>query len=82
EKYIGYFKNGNYHGYGKMITVDGDYYEGEFKNDKFDGNGYIRYKDGYLYVGKFKDGKRNGEGTLYKKMYDGVWENDIRNKVD
>ncbi len=80
EKYLGQFKDGQYHGQGKRLTAEGDFYEGEFKEDLYDGNGTIRYKDGLLYVGKFKKGKRHGAGTLYKKMYDGVWDKDVRKK--
>tara|TARA_Y100000590_G_C15733553_1_gene1017853 strand:+ start:1931 stop:2797 length:867 start_codon:yes stop_codon:yes gene_type:complete len=41
HKYVGEFKDGNYHGQGTMTWADGHEYEGEFKDGEMDGKGTI-----------------------------------------
>ena len=70
NKYVGEWKNGNFHGQGTYIFSDGNKYIGEFKDNKFDGQGIYYYLantsfKGDKYVGSFKDGLRNGQGTYY-----------------
>ncbi len=62
-KYVGQFKNGNWHGQGTYTDKSrGRKYVGQFKNGRKHGQG--TYTDKYRkYVGEFKDGGITGQGT-------------------
>ena len=62
--YSGNFKNGLYHGRGRLEFIDGSIYEGEFENNKMQGYGKIFFKDGSIYQGNFKNNLRHGTGIL------------------
>ena len=62
--YSGSFKNGLYHGRGRLEFIDGSIYEGEFENNKMQGYGKIFFKDGSIYQGNFKNNLRHGTGIL------------------
>jgi len=75
--YIGQFKNGVFHGHGRLIFPDGRRYEGEFREGRIEGYGEMSLAVGG-YKGEWKDGKFHGQGTLTR--YDGSkligrWEN-------
>ena len=62
KSYSGDYKNGLYHGKGRLEFKDGNVYEGQFENNKMHGFGKIFFKDGSIYQGNFKNNLRDGEG--------------------
>lgn len=62
-KYLGYFKNDKFHGYGILIKEDGYIYQGEFRNGKPSGYG-IENTDKYNYKGFFMNSKFQGYGEV------------------
>ena len=73
NKYIGYWKNNKYHGKGRLISINGDYYEGDFVNGNIEGTGtFYNSKEKYTYVGGFLENKFNGIGEIiYQNTCDG-----------
>ncbi len=67
KSYSGDFKNGHYHGKGRLEFTDGSVYEGQFENNKMHGYGKIFYKDGSIYQGNFKNNLRDGTGKVRSK---------------
>lgn len=61
-KYIGHFKDGEYHGKGILTAPDGNIYEGQFKNGKRHGQGKHISPDRGKYIGQWKDDKAHGFG--------------------
>lgn len=57
EIYIGTFKNGERHGFGKYTFSDGKKYEGFFKNGLKHGHGKIIHKNGKIIYVEYKDNK-------------------------
>ena len=64
DKYIGFFKNGNFNGQGTYTWTSGQKYVGGWKDDKRSGQGTHTWPSGQKYVGGWKDGEQNGQGTL------------------
>lgn len=61
--FVGDFKDGRYHGQGKITYGDTSSYEGEFVDGAFTGHGkYVT--NGNEYVGDFKEGRYHGKGKL------------------
>ena len=54
-KYVGEFKDDQYHGQGTYTGIDGSQYIGEFKYDKFEGLGKFTYANGSVKEGIWKD---------------------------
>jgi hypothetical protein len=82
DKYVGEFKDGNYHGQGTNTFASGNKYVGEYKNGNYHGQGTYTFADGENYVGEWKDGKRNGQGTntfADGENYVGEWKDGKRN---
>ena len=77
--YEGDFKDGAYHGKGKMTDMmNGHVYEGDLKNNKIHGKGKMTTTNGVVYEGDFKDGKAHGKGKkTYANgdVYEGDWKN-------
>ncbi|MAZ79713.1 MAG: hypothetical protein CMD72_03105 [Gammaproteobacteria bacterium] len=72
--YEGEYKNGKYHGYGRLRTDDRgseiyddgdecDEYVGEFKNGLYDGQGTLKLSCGTKYIGEFRNGLYDGQGV-------------------
>ena len=65
--YIGDYKDGKYHGQGRLIKDDkeGDFddYSGEFFNGKYHGQGSLERYCGTKYHGEFKNGLYDGQGV-------------------
>ena len=64
NKYVGEFKDGEYHGQGTFTFPDGAKFVGEFKDGDFNGQGTLIFPEGEKYVGEFKDWDFNGQGTF------------------
>jgi hypothetical protein len=61
-KYLGEYKDGNFHGQGILILDNGYAYQGEFKNDLPDGHGIASFPDGSTTIGEFKKNLQHGQG--------------------
>lgn len=76
--YEGYFVEGHYQGFGRLITADGDIYEGEWETSILQGEGKICIKHPFsLYTGTIKNGLPEGYGTLVsadKSEYQGEFK--------
>ena len=70
--YEGGFRQGEFHGLGKVTLTNGEIYEGEWKDGKRHGKGHVIYENGNEYKGDFVDGKKDGQG--WWKDSDGVYE--------
>ena len=53
--YEGKFKEGFYHGNGKLVWENGDFYEGSWKRSRMDGPGLYKRNDGSCLKGSFKN---------------------------
>lgn len=75
-KYIGEWKDGKYHGDGKLYNDSILIYDGEWKNGLYDGYGLLYNENILVYDGEWKDGLYNGKGKLYDKgeCVDGKWK--------
>ena len=62
SKYVGTFKNNNFHGQGVLKRPDGRQYVGEFKDGIQHGQGTEIWSNGNKYFGQYKEGKRHGFG--------------------
>ena len=78
KSYSGDFKNGHYHGKGRLVFTDGSIYEGQFENNKMHGYGKIFFKDGSIYQGNFNNNLRDGTGKSLSK--DGVEQRVVYSK--
>jgi uncharacterized tellurite resistance protein B-like protein len=64
NKYIGFFKNGDFDGQGTYTWPDGSKYVGEWKDDTFSGQGTYTWPSGQKYVGGWKNGEYHGQATF------------------
>ena len=87
NKYIGFWKNNVFNGKGRLISVNGDYYEGDFYDGSIQGQGkFYNKKEKYTYIGKFVNNKFEGEGEikyenndeLNVNYYKGFFKNGLR----
>ncbi len=77
-KYVGEYRDGNYHGQGTKTLADGDIYVGEWKDGKKHGQGTYIWADGAKYVGEWKNELRHGKGTFTHpdgRVEKGTWRN-------
>ena len=74
-----------FHGYGKLIINNNEYYEGDFINGQYCGNGtYLWDKYKLKYTGGWCNSIRNGIGNEYKNdklIYNGIWINNMKNGI-
>jgi hypothetical protein len=81
NKYKGEFKNGNFHGKGKMIYANGDIYEGKWERGSPYGYGRLEYSNGDVYEGEWKDDKMHGKGKIFYRsgavQKEGTWKQGI-----
>ncbi|MBO7254321.1 MAG: nucleotidyltransferase family protein, partial [Clostridia bacterium] len=59
-RYVGFFVNGSYEGFGKIEYSDGSYYEGEFKKNQANGEGTLYCANGDIINGIFSEGQPGG----------------------
>ncbi|KAF7262603.1 hypothetical protein EG68_00109 [Paragonimus skrjabini miyazakii] len=76
-RYEGEWKEGQKHGFGKLVMADGGFYTGQFEHGEITGIGTQYYANtGNTYEGKFCLGERQGQGIMrYKNgsAYCGEW---------
>jgi len=68
---------------GKMIEINGSFYEGQWESDKLNGPACRIYDNvtNECYSGGVSDGQKNGVGILYDPVLDQVYEGNFdRNK--
>lgn len=64
--YRGHFKNGQYHGFGRLTWEDlGTIYKGYWEEGKRDGRGTYWDRDNNVYIGEWKNDRRNGQGSQF-----------------
>lgn len=64
-KYNGYFKNGEYEGFGRLYEKNIIIYEGYFHNGKYHGKGILYFNNIKKYEGNFVNGQYDGIGIEY-----------------
>lgn len=78
-KYVGDWKEGNYHGKGTYYFANGDKYIGDWVEGSMEGQGtYTFAADNSKYVGEWKADQYHGTGTLYNANginQSGLWAN-------
>ncbi|KAJ8319767.1 hypothetical protein KUTeg_001354 [Tegillarca granosa] len=91
RSYVGNFKLGFQHGYGKLMIPQDDGSErvqqGNWKDGRLHGLGKVKYSNGDVYEGYFKEGERHGHGVYSQgkytsntaSVYIGEWLSDKRN---
>jgi hypothetical protein len=62
--YVGEWKNGQPHGFGKMYFPDSSLYVGTFRNGHADGEGQYIYSNGSFYEGEIQNNQAEGNGTF------------------
>ena len=71
NKYIGEWKNDQFHGQGILLSINGDYYQGDFIKGKLEGSGiYYSLKYKYNYTGEFLENKFDGKGKIIYEEHD------------
>lgn len=55
NKYVGEWKDDDWHGQGTLTFANGDKYVGEFKDGQFNGQGTYTSSNGLVYAGTFED---------------------------
>ena len=69
-KYVGEFKDGQFHGHGTFTSIRGFKYVGEYK----DGKKWNGKETGGSFVGEWKDGKKwNGTVSVFDGNITGKW---------
>jgi S1-C subfamily serine protease len=81
DKYVGEFKDGNYHGQGTNTFASGNKYVGEYKNGKYHGQGTFTYASGSKDVGEWANDNLNGYAITYKPDgsidQEGIFKDDV-----
>lgn len=65
EYYEGEWRKKKYHGFGRLVTVEGHVYEGFFSQGFPWGKGRVLYNNGNYFKGYFERGEYSGQGELY-----------------
>merc|ERR1711953_768757 len=60
--YEGHYRNGVFHGHGRMVHKNGDYYLGDFVNGLAEGQGLFVKMSGEKYEGAWENNLPNGKG--------------------
>ena len=66
DEYVGQFRNGKYHGQGKMIyALTGNIYDGDWEDGQHHGQGVLtEVSTGNVYTGGWKYGRKHGSFVL------------------
>jgi hypothetical protein len=73
--YEGNWWYGRWHGYGRAIFSNGDYFYGNYRRNVRHGSGKYVWADGRRYEGEFVDDKRQGKGVY-------IWANGAKYEGD
>jgi hypothetical protein len=79
SRYEGEYQNGDRHGKGVMIYVDGSKYDGDWVVNRH-GKGVMHFSDGATYDGDYVNGSAHGIGTLHNpsgEYYRGEFETGV-----
>ncbi|CDW87191.1 morn repeat-containing protein [Stylonychia lemnae] len=83
SKYTGETNDqGQKHGGGKLVYIDGSNYQGAWRNGKREGYGEFTNKDGTVYKGQWSNDMKNGDGKLIQAdgaIIKTTWLNDKKN---
>lgn len=82
DKYIGEFKNNEYHGQGTYTYRNGESYKGDWQNGIPNGMGTYTFPNGDKYIGEWKNDEYHGQGSyIYNSgdKYVGEYRNDKKN---
>ena len=80
-EYEGCWKNGRYHGQGRIVYQTGEVYSGLLEDSKRHGTGTFQWKDGRQYTGDWAENVRTGAGVFTwpsGDRYEGEFENGQR----
>ena len=78
NKYIGQWENDKFNGKGRLLSINGDYYEGYFNMGLIEGDGtFYSKKEKYKYIGNFKENKFHGEGKIIYEKEDIIYEGEF-----
>jgi len=83
-KYVGQWKNGLRHGFGKFTWNNVDTYSGNWFEDKRHGEGTYIWHDGSKYKGHYSHGVRSGYGIYYYTngtIYEGTWQSNLKHGI-
>ena len=72
---------GEAHGYGQIVTAEGDKYEGALFHGKMEGEGVYAKASGDVFVSQFRAGKREGHGYILNRSgdrFEGGFVNDAK----
>eukprot|EP01029_Cantina_marsupialis_P029736 TRINITY_DN782100_c0_g1_i1.p1 TRINITY_DN782100_c0_g1~~TRINITY_DN782100_c0_g1_i1.p1 ORF type:complete len:221 (+),score=27.86 TRINITY_DN782100_c0_g1_i1:145-807(+) len=64
QTYVGDWKEGKMHGFGRIECENGTVYEGDFRNGMKNGEGWEQKKSGERYEGQWKDNLHHGSGLM------------------
>ncbi len=76
--YEGQYRNGLFHGAGKLTWGNGDVYTGEFKHGMMHGKGTYKSATGDVYEGDYQNGLMHGQG-VYSSDAAGKYTGSFRN---
>ncbi len=83
-KYVGLWKDGLRHGFGKFTWNNLDAYSGSWYEDKRHGEGTYIWHDGSKYKGHYSHGVRSGYGIYYYTngtIYEGTWQSNLKHGI-
>jgi len=83
-KYVGEWKDGLRHGFGKFTWNNLDTYSGNWFEDKRHGEGTYIWHDGSKYKGHYSYGVRSGYGIYYYtngSIYEGTWQSNLKHGI-
>lgn len=76
--YEGQIKDGEFHGQGHLIYLNGDEYTGTLISGGRSGHGTMTYRNGDIYEGDWQADQHHGQGKYTEKrtgnVYEGNWE--------
>mmetsp|Transcript_26330 Transcript_26330/g.41184 ORF Transcript_26330/g.41184 Transcript_26330/m.41184 type:complete len:803 (+) Transcript_26330:237-2645(+) len=81
HSYEGTFKDGNMHGYGRLVWPDGHWFQGEFEMGETCGLGVRVWQSGHNFVGQDVAGRKEGLGVMVwpdGRRYEGSFKSDVK----
>jgi hypothetical protein len=75
-EYLGEWRAGHWHGWGKLVQANGDVLEGQWDRGVFSGEGRLSQTEGGIYDGQWQYNRPCGEGRYVLPdgtVYSGIW---------